>query len=162
MEKNLSSKILNNVVLIGIVLTLLALLMTPLILTAFLKSSLSITGTNIVTIISICIYMCAAPYIISLFELKKLCKLISKNNPFSTEIPKSLKKIAICAFSEVLLFNGTAIILFYVYDIYLYALTIIPCIIVSIVSIVIGLLGLVLSRLFQMVIEIKDENDKTI
>lgn len=162
MKKNISSKILNNIVLVGIILTLLSLILTPLVLTAYFKSGLGVTNTNMQTIMSIAIYICAIPYVVSLFMLKRLCKLVAINNPFSEEIPKNLKKISICAFSEIFIFNFVVIILYYCYDIYLYAITIIPVVIVSFVSLAIGFLALVLSILFDKVIEIKDENDKTI
>ena len=54
------------------------------------------------------------------------------------------------------------VLLYYIFDIYLYGLTIILSIIVSFVSLAIGFLSLVLSKLFDMAIEIKEENDKTI
>lgn len=106
--------------------------------------------------------MCAIPYVVSLFILKKLCKLVEINKSFSKEIPKYLKNISICAFSEIFIFNFVLLILYYFYDMYLYAITIIPSVIVSFVSLAIGFLTLVLSILFKKIIEIKDENDKTI
>ncbi|MFL8712119.1 DUF2975 domain-containing protein [Clostridioides sp. GD02377] len=162
MKKNLSSKILNNIVLVGIILTLLSLILVPLVLTTYFKSGVGITDTNMPTVISVAIYICAIPYIVSLFILKKLCKLLAINKPFSKEIPKDLKKISVCAFSEIFIFNFVVIILYYFYDVYLYAITIIPSVIVSFVSLSIGFLTLVLSILFKKIIEIKEENDKTI
>lgn len=162
MKKDISSKALNIIVIVGIVLTLLALVFTPLVLTAFFKSGLGVTETNMPMIISIGIFICAIPYVISLFSLKKLCKLIVLNKPFSIEIPKSLKRISVCAISEILIFNIVVIVLYYFYDMYLYALTILPSVVISFVSLAVGLLSFVLSRLFEMAIEIKDENDSTI
>ncbi|NMS90534.1 DUF2975 domain-containing protein [Clostridioides difficile] len=75
---------------------------------------------------------------------------------------KDLKKISVCAFSEIFIFNFVVIILYYYYDIYLYAITIIPSVIVSFISLSIGFLTLVLSILLEKIIEIKEENDKTI
>ena len=77
-------------------------------------------------------------------------------------LPKYLKKISICAFSEILIYNIVQVLLYYIFDIYLYGLTIILAIVVSFVSLAIGFLSLVLSKLFDMAIEIKEENDKTI
>ena len=162
MKKDYSSSILNNIVLVGIILTLIALLAMPPILTAILKSDLGIVGSNLPMNISIVIYICAIPYVISLFILKKLCKIIAIKQPFSRKIPKCLKQISICAFSEILIYNIVQVALYYIFDIYLYGLTIMPAIIVSFVSLAIGFLSLVLSKLFDMAIEIKEENDKTI
>ena len=54
------------------------------------------------------------------------------------------------------------IIFYFAFNIYLYAITIFSCIIVSFLSLAIGVFALVSSKLFEMTIEIKDENDKTI
>lgn len=162
MKKNISSKILNNIVLIGIGLTIFLLLFLPLGLTAFFKSSLGIVSSNIPIILSLGVYICAIPYLIALISLKKLCNLIAKKNPFSRQIPYHLKSIAICAFSEILIFNVVQLFLCYLFNVYLYALNIIPAILVSFISLAIGFLSLVLGRLYTMAIEIKEENDKTI
>ena len=162
MKNTINSKILNTLVTTGIVLTLLSLAATPLILTAFFKSALSMTGTNLDLIVAMAIYVCAVPYVAALFDLKKICKLFATDNYFSEKTPMYLKRISIYAFSEVILFNGAAIFLYYFFDVYLYALTIVPCVIISFVSISIGLLCLVLSKLYAVVNEIKDENDQTI
>lgn len=162
MKSTINSKILNILVTTGIVLTLLSLAATPLILTAFFKSALSMTSTNLDLIVAISIYVCAIPYVAALFDLKKVCKLFATDNYFSEKIPMYLKRISIYAFSEVILFNGAAIFLYYFFDVYLYALTVVPCVIISFVSISIGLLCLVLSKLYAVVNEIKDENDQTI
>ncbi|EQF24549.1 hypothetical protein QEW_2523 [Clostridioides difficile CD160] len=55
--------------------------------------------------------MCAIQYAVSLSILKKLCKLVAINKPFSKEIPKDLKKISVCAFSEIFIFNFVVLIL---------------------------------------------------
>ncbi|WP_042273716.1 DUF2975 domain-containing protein [[Clostridium] dakarense] len=162
MKKNASYKVLDIIVTMGIILTLLVLLATPLAITAYFKSAFSILNQNLIMAITICIYICAIPYIIALFNLKKLCKLIVNNNPFSIDAPKSLKTISICAFSETILFNGCLIFITYYFDMYLYILTIAPMVIVTFISIAIGFLSFVLSKLFEIAIEIKDENDKTI
>lgn len=162
MKKDRNSKILNSIVLLGIIITLLMLIGTPLVLTAMFKTDQELMSTNFITTITLLIYACATPYVGALVLLKKLCKLMSNNNPFSREIPRLIKKIGMCAFSEVILFNGAVIAAYYIYDIYLYALTIMPCIIVSFVSIAIGFFSLVSANLFEMSIEIKEENDKTI
>ncbi|KNF08295.1 protein of unknown function DUF2975 [Gottschalkia purinilytica] len=164
MKKNINSKILDLIVALGIILTLISLLGTPLVLTAFFKTQLLDPEIyhSLVVDITACIYICAVPYLIALFKLKRLCKLVVKNNPFSIEVPKSLKIISTCAFSEVILFNGCLAYLYYLQNIYLYALTVVPAIIVTFVSIFIGFLGLVLAQLFEKAIAIKEENDKTI
>lgn len=83
-------------------------------------------------------------------------------SPFSKSVPKHINNIAYCAFSEVIIFDVMNIIFYFAFNIYLYAITIFSCIIVSFLSLAIGVFALVSSKLFEMTIEIKDENDKTI
>lgn len=162
MNKNFSSNLLNKIITTGIILTFLALLSTPLILTAIFKSILGIVNSNIPIIISIGLYICAIPYIIALFILKKISKQIAIKDPFNIKIPILLEQISFCAFSEIILFNIVCIVLYYVFNIYLYGITIMSSIVVSFVSLAIGVLSIVLSQLMKIAIEIKDENDKTI
>ncbi|MPM68709.1 hypothetical protein SDC9_115643 [bioreactor metagenome] len=162
MNKKSAENILDKIVLIGIILTIIMLLFTPLGITALFKSSFGLVNSKIPLNISIGIYICAIPYIIALVYLKKLCGLIAKKDPFSTNIPIYLKRISICAFSEVLILNIVQFGLYYLFDMYFYALTIVPSVIISFVALAIGFLSIVLSKLFEMAIEIKDENDKTI
>lgn len=162
MKKSINATIVNHLVTVGIILTLLALAFTPLGMTAFFKSALSMTGTNMDMVVTAAIYVCAVPYVATLFSLKKMCKLIVLNQPFSDEMPKCLKRISLYSFCELVLFNVVTLVLYYGYDIFLYALTIFPCIIVSFVALTVGLLSLVFSRLFETAIDIKNENDQTI
>lgn len=162
MNKKYAENILDKIVLIGIALTIILLLFTPLGITAILKSVYGVVGSKMPINISIGIYICAIPYLIALIYLKKLCGLIAKKDPFSTNIPLYLKKISMCAFSEVLIFNVVQFGLYYLFDMYFYALTLVPSVIISFVALAIGFLSVVLSKLFEMAIEIKDENDKTI
>lgn len=162
MNKKSAENILDKIVLIGIILTIIMLLFTPLGITALFKSSFGLVNSKIPLNISIGIYICAIPYIIALVYLKKLCGLIAKKDPFSTNIPIYLKRISICGFSEVLILNIVQFGLYYLFDMYFYALTIVPSVIISFVALAIGFLSIVLSKLFEMAIEIKDENDKTI
>lgn len=161
MNKNII-KITNGLVMVGILLTILALISLPLVMTAFFKSDLAMTNTNLDMVAVVAIYICAIPYLIALFSLKKMCKLLLLNKPFSSDMPKQLKRISKCAFIELLLFNLTTVVLFVVFDIYLYAFTIGSCLVVSFVSLVMGLLSFVFANLFNSAIEIKNENDYTV
>ena len=162
MKKLNNSKILNTIITTGITLTLLLLILIPLFLTAMFKTDSSFMKSNLVTIISIGIYICAIPYVLALIYLKKLCKLITDKNPFSKDIPNIIRKIAYCSFSELILFNLVNLYLSYFYGVYLYALTIMSCLLVSFISLSIGFFALVSSKLFEITLGIKDENDKTI
>lgn len=156
MKNNFSSRFLNTSVIIGILLTFLALLATPWML------SFRIDVVTIIIKISLGLYICSIPYILALFSLKGVCKKLSAKDPFSREIPKYLKQISMFAFSEILIFNITQLVLHNIFDIYLHGLSIWITIIVSFISLVIGFLSMILGNLFEVVIEIKDENDKTI
>ena len=160
--KNNYSKILNIIVSVGIILTLIMLAGLPFILGALSKSASINIQSKYITVMTVIIYICATPYVIALFNLKKLCSHITNKNPFSESIPKLINNIAYCSFSEVILFNLMNIIFYFIFNIYFHALTILPCVIVSFLSLAIGVFALVSSKLFEMTIDIKDENDRTI
>lgn len=162
MKKDNIPKVLNSIIIIGIAITFVILIAMPLILTTILKVNPIIVGNNVPMKLSLGIYMCAIPYLLGLFLAKKLSGLIADNKPFAREIPIYLKRIGILAFSEVIIFNIVQIILCYGFDIYLYGITIMLVILVTFVSIAIGFLAITMSRLFEMAIEIKEENDATI
>ena len=162
MKNNLTSKILNVTVLLGLTSTCILTFAAPLIVTAFFKSAYSILDPNLVMSVVACIYLCATPYVIALFNLKKLCGIIAKNNPFSSTIVKSLKIISICSFSEMILFLGCVWYLQNFVKFFEGLLWIGPFTVIAVVATTIGLFALVASRLFELLIDIKDENDKTI
>ncbi|WP_346962213.1 DUF2975 domain-containing protein [Clostridium sp.] len=162
MKKSLNYRILNFLVFLGLFITILMLFATPLITTAFLKSRFSLLDTNLVIKISICIYLCAVPYMIAIFNLKKICKLVTENNAFSLNIVNYLKVISFCSFSEIIIFIISATYLKHSTVFLKNALLFGPIFIVTFIGLTIGFLFLVLSQLFKIFIEIKDENDKTI
>ncbi len=162
MKKSLNYKILNFLVFLGLFITILMIFATPLITTAFLKSRFALLDTNLVAKISICINICAIPYVIAILNLKKICKLITENNTFSLNIVSYLKVISFCSFSEIIIFIISAIYLKHSTVFFNDALLLGPIFIIIFIGITIGFLFLVLSQLFKIFIEIKDENDKTI
>ncbi|MBU5483293.1 DUF2975 domain-containing protein [Clostridium sp. MSJ-11] len=162
MKERTTSKILNGLVIIGIILTILTLIGTPLVLTALIKiSGMKPSVPNMKWILTACIYACSAPYVIALFKLKKICKLLTGQNSFSPIISNEFKVIAICAFAEVVVYILSNIFLYVVFDFYLYAITVIPLIIVTFVAITVGFLCLLMSNIFKRAAEIKEENDLT-
>lgn len=156
------SKVLNIIVSIGIVLTILLLAIIPFVLGALSKSAEIGIQYKYVIVMTVGIYICAIPYIAALLNLKKLCTYITGEEAFSRNIPKHINKIAYYALSEIIIFNLMNVVFYFVFDIYFYAITILISIIVSFLSLAIGVFALVSSKLFKKVIEIKDENDKTI
>lgn len=156
------SKVLNIIVSVGIVLTILLLAIIPFVLGALSKSAEIGIQYKYVIVMTVGIYICAIPYIAALLNLKKLCTYITGEESFSRNIPKYINKIAYYALSEVIIFNLMNVVFYFVFDIYFYAITILSSIIVSFLSLAIGVFALVSSKLFKKVIEIKDENDKTI
>ena len=162
MEKSLNDKILNCLVFLGLFITILMIFATPLITTAFLKSRFALLDTSLVIKISICIYLCALPYVVAIFNLKKICKLVAENNAFSLNIVDYLKVISFCSFSKIIIFIIGATYLKHSTVFFKNALLFGPIFIVTFIGLTIGFLFLVLSQLFKTFIEIKDENDKTI
>lgn len=160
--KNNYSKILNIIVSVGIVLTLIILAGLPFILGALSKSESLNMESRYVIILTSGIYICAVPYVIALFNLKRLCSHITSKNPFSESIPKIINNIACCSFSEGIIFNLMNIVFYFVFNIYFYGITVLLCVLITFLSLAIGVFALVSSKLFEMTIDIKDENDRTI
>lgn len=162
MRKNFVPKILNTIVILGISVTCILYLINPLIVKSLLESKYSISDYRIVITIFTCIYLLGVPYIIALFKLRELCGLVVKNNPFSIESVKSLKVISMCSFSELIIIIGCEKYLDYSIEGFKYIPTGLPIVALTIICLTIGFLCIVLSRLFEIAIEIKEENDKTI
>ena len=136
MKEKISSKILNGLVIMGIILTILALISIPLVLTAFFKTSgMKVETSNMEWILTAFIYLCAVPYLIALFKFKRICKLLTSENSFSPIISKEFQTLAI--------------------------LSLIPLIVVIFISITVGFLFLIMSNIFKVAAEIKEENDLT-
>lgn len=162
MKNTISSKLLNGFVVVGIILTILVLIGTPLGLTAVFKvSNIKVANENMPWILTMFIYICAVPYVVALFKLKSICGLLVKENPFSLKISEEFKVISVCAFTEAVLFIISQLTLYFVYDFYLYILTILPIIIVLFICIISGFLSIVMSNIFKKAAEIKEELDLT-
>ncbi|KEJ01363.1 hypothetical protein N494_10455 [Clostridium botulinum A2B7 92] len=162
MKEKTSSKVLNGLVIVGIILTILALISTPLVLTAFLKTSgMKLETSNMEWILTACIYACAVPYLIALFRFKRICKLLTSKNSFSPIISKEFQALAICAFVEACIYLLSNLFLYLLFDFYLFAMTIVPLIVVIFVAITVGFLFLIMSSIFKTAAEIKEENDLT-
>lgn len=162
MKNRSVSKILDMLVMLGIILTAIALLSSPLIISAFYKSQFMIIDGILVFKTTAFIYLLNIPYFYALLKLKKLSNLVINNNPFSHESVKSLKTISICSFSEIFIFIGGLSYLKESTEFFKYIVLGAPIVLVTFICITIGFLCLVLSQLFEIAIEIKEENDKTI
>lgn len=156
MNKNFSSTILNNIVSIGIFITLILFLLIPLLFNYFFKNTLGLVGGNISLFVSTGIYICIIPYLIALITLKKLCRLIYNENPFSRKTTYLLKTISLCAFSEFFVFNIVQLSLCNLFDIYLYSINVIPTVLISFISLFIGLFSLVLCNINSKILKIKN------
>jgi hypothetical protein len=97
-------------------------------------------------------YITAVPFFVLLMKVKKLCKNLLKDEPFTISSIKALNMISICAFSDFVLYAiGTISLLKN-----LLSLTL------MIAAFMIGLVSLLLSHLVKDAMEIKEENDYTI
>jgi hypothetical protein len=107
---------------------------------------------NPVLVLTIFMYVTAVPFFVLLMKMKKLCKNLLKNEPFTISSIKALNMISICAFSDFVLYTiGTISILKN-----LLSLTL------MVAAFMIGLVSLLFSHLVKDAMEIKEENDYTI
>lgn len=117
---------------------------------------MGLVGGNISLFVSTGVYICIIPYLIALITLKKLCTLIYNKNPFSMETTYLLKTISLCAFSELFVFNMVQLSLCNLFDIYLYSINLIPTVLISFISLFIGLFSFVLYKINYEIVKIKN------
>jgi hypothetical protein len=113
-----------------------------------------ITGKHIphALYLKIFLYLTALPFMVLLVKAKKLCKNILHQDPFCPSSITALHVISMCAFLDSLLYAiGTILILKN-----LLSLTL------MVAAFMVGLVSLILSHLFTVMMEIKQENDLTI
>lgn len=167
MLKKISYKALNIIMIIGIVITLLVLFIVPSIVSEVVysfESSRSL-DSNIVTNITVSVYLCAIPYLIALLSIKRFCKiLVIENNPFSKEVPNIFKIISRCTFIGFIIFNITTLLLTYkyIFDKNMFFSIVMLSVIISLIILAVGFYSLISYKFFNMAIDIKDENDNTI
>lgn len=163
MKSNKATKTLNIVLMIGIVITLLLMVGLPFILGAFIKvSELNVNDDKMFYAMLIFAYLIWIPYILSLFKLRTLTKLILKREAFTEKAVNSLKLISIFAFSECIIFIIGSNLLKHGFVEFKDLLLIAPLTVIAFITITIGLLFAVLATLFRNAMEIKEENDMTI
>ncbi|MGL4740934.1 MAG: DUF2975 domain-containing protein [Sarcina sp.] len=165
MTKSLSTKVLNIILTIGIIATILIFIGSPFIFGALFKTTGNVDLISTAAFYSVILgfMLCALPYIIALFSLKNLIKLISKNQSFSLKSIKILNIISICSFSELILFVLCSNIIKRIFiEHFEYILLTPVTIVIAFICLTLGFLFLILAKLFKNALELKEENDMTI
>lgn len=163
-----ASNILYYLVKIGLAITILGLLVFPGIFTTFLKivyideSLMPIPKQNFYIIGIISFYILSIPYTIIIIHLNKIVNLLKKEEYYNSIIVKRLKKISLIFLILSVLYPLINIFLYYGFNIFLYALTIIPSIILPFLGIVLSLLFFIAAKFYENTIAIKEENDLTV
>ncbi len=162
MNKPSMETLLHLLIKLGIALTLIALLATPLIVTAFFKSAFGILDDPVISTTIIGLFICAVPYTWALINLHRLSAMLVAHTPFTKTSVRAFKWISTCAFSEPLIATGVVYCLKKNFAFYEHILIIAPLSILIFLCIVVGLLCLVLSQLFEQARLIKEEIDMTV
>ena len=165
MIKDLNTKILKIILNIGLLITILLSIFSPFIFGAVFKvtGNVNLVGTAIFYSVIGGFILCAIPYIIALFSLRNLIKLILINKSFSSKSIKILNILAICSFSELIIFIlSTNIIKRIFIEHFEYVLLTAPTILVSFICLTLGFMFLVLEKLFKNALELKEEIDMVI
>lgn len=161
-KQKVLSRCLNGLIDAGIALTFLAMAAVPFVLAAFFKASeFPPVNDYTDTILTVSILLCAVPYVCALFFLRRIGRLMTGEKAFSPEMARQFVRISVCAWCEAVLSVAVTLTLTFAFDIYLYALTVIPCFIVVFLSVTAGFLSLVFAGIFTRAAEIKEENDLT-
>lgn len=162
-----ASNILYYLVKIGLAITILGLLVFPGIFTTFLKI-VYIDGSPIIPketsfiIGIISFYILYIPYTIIIIHLNKIVNLLKKEEYYNSIIVKRLKKISLIFLILSVLYPLINIFLYYGFNIFLYAFTVIPSIILPFLGIVLSLLFFIAAKFYENTIAIKEENDLTV
>jgi hypothetical protein len=141
---------MNGLLNLFIVLLAIALIILPILVDKYIE----LTGEHPpnTLFLKIFLYLTAIPFMVLLVMAKKLCKNILHQDPFCQSSITALNVISICAFIDFLLYAfGTILILKN-----LLSLTL------MVAAFMVGLVSLILSHLFKVMMEIKQENDLTI
>ncbi|MBA2871413.1 hypothetical protein HNQ85_001683 [Anoxybacillus calidus] len=142
-------KVLNLLVMVFLVLMAITFVKLPMLVNKYGE----MTGMDLTHLfwIKLFLYLTAIPFTFLLVMAKKLCKNILQNNPFSPSSIKSLYIISICAFID-----------FFLYLIGTFIFKNLLSLTLMIAAFMVGMVGLVLSHLAKLALEIKEENDLTI
>lgn len=151
-------KLLNGMMLVLIVLSLLILAALPAVLSAFFKASEFHSQHPFALEIALgCLYACALPPVLALFHLKGFCAQLRAGRTFSPRTASCLRGVARCAFAEAAVVPGISLFLYLAYGVFLYALTVLPCILLPLTCLAAGLFFLALARIFASRMDLSPE-----
>ena len=153
-----TTKFLYYFVLVGIVLTIGALIMVPEALTIFLKNSdRFVYRPCAVFALTVCIYACALPYVVALFQLKGICKMFVQGQFFESRVSEKFKDISMCAFLDAVLVFMFLIVGIAVFECCCSFLIIFPLLVLSFIGL--GIISLTISQVFDYASDMKEENE---
>ncbi|MED1204407.1 DUF2975 domain-containing protein [Heyndrickxia acidicola] len=151
MKPHFLARSMHVLVLIFLALTGISFLLMPLFVQDYFKTA-GIVPSQPAWILMLFLYATAVPFFMLLLNVKRLCKNLLENKPFTLSSIKALNWIGLCAFSDFVLYAfGTISILKN-----LLSLTL------MVAAFMIGLVSLLLSQLVKDAKEIKEEHDYTI
>lgn len=162
-----ASKALYYLVKIGLGLTIVGLLLFPGIYTTFLKV-VYVDGSPVISkdlsfILGIVFfYMLYIPYTFIILNLNKIVNFLNKEDYYNKIIVKKLENISLIFLVLSVLYPLINIFLYYGFNIFLYALTVIPSVILPFLGIVLSLLFFIAAKFYENIIAIKEENDLTV
>lgn len=163
-----ASKALYYLVKLGLGLTIVGLLLFPGIYTTFLKvvyadsNLMPITKETSFIIGIISFYILSIPYTFIILNLNKIVNFLNKEDYYNKIIVKKLENISLIFLVLSVLYPLINIFLYYGFNIFLYALTIIPSVILPFLGIVLSLLFFIAAKFYENIIAIKEENDLTV
>lgn len=110
-------------------------------------------------LVTCAIYFTGILYLIIAAEARRLTRSILRKTPFAMRNVMALRRIAVLAFAECVIFSGlTLMLLLLHFSVFALMITFI----IAIASVFVSIIGAVLSQLLRSAIAIKNENDLTI
>lgn len=150
MQRNFPIKFLNFIVTLAIGIMAFVFVTLPFLVNQY--SNFWGIETSNSFLLKVFLYLTAAPFIVLLLKVKKLCNNIVKTEAFSQSSVTALNLISASAFVDFLLYAIGTIVIF----------KNLLALILMIAAFMVGLVSLILAQLVKMAIEIKQENDLTI
>lgn len=130
---------------LGLVLTAIALAVMPFVFGATFKSAELPPGEYDVLIATFLAYCCAIPYAMGLLTGLRIINLLACPNTDISNLVIKLRYLSYCFYSFSVIYLVIQLVLSCVYNVYMYALTIFPTIIIVLSGATLGVLSTVLA-----------------
>lgn len=145
MKMKIAFLILRCLWMLGLSLTIIALAVTPFVFGAMFKSGDFPPGEYNVLIAIFWVYCCAVPYVMGLFTGLRIINLLACLNTDTSKLVINLRYLSYCFYSFSAIYLVIQLVIYQVYNVYMYALTVLPTVMIVLSGTTLGVLSTVLA-----------------